>query len=115
MYNYMPGSTSADAFQSYCAIMDNLLHEQAVAFQPLINNFGDSAPNVIPAIESCSLPHEWEEGNTACWAACVPSDQLIIIVANRGIPEVIDGTANDPAPVPDPSPTHGSYHWAFER
>ncbi|KAL2054198.1 hypothetical protein ABVK25_005339 [Lepraria finkii] len=30
-------------------------------------------------------------------------------------PQVIDGTANDPAPVPEPSPTHGSYHWAFER
>ena len=51
-----------------------------------------------------------------------------------GRAEVIDGTglhmqfmldywnlqthglaANDPAPVPTPSPTHGSYHWAFER
>lgn len=30
-------------------------------------------------------------------------------------PQVIDGTANDPAPVPKPSPTHGSYHWTFER
>jgi succinate dehydrogenase (ubiquinone) membrane anchor subunit len=30
-------------------------------------------------------------------------------------PQVIDGTANDPAPVPPPSPTHGSYHWTFER
>lgn len=24
-------------------------------------------------------------------------------------------TANDPAPVPPPSPTHSSYHWTFER
>lgn len=24
-------------------------------------------------------------------------------------------SANDPAPTPQPSPTHGSYHWAFER
>jgi succinate dehydrogenase (ubiquinone) membrane anchor subunit len=23
--------------------------------------------------------------------------------------------ANDAAPVPDPSPSHGSYHWTFER
>lgn len=30
-------------------------------------------------------------------------------------PQIIDGTANDPAPIPQPSPTHGSYHWAFER
>ncbi|MCJ1297281.1 membrane anchor subunit of succinate dehydrogenase, Sdh4 [Hypocenomyce scalaris] len=30
-------------------------------------------------------------------------------------PQHIEGTANDPTPVPDPSPTHGSYHWTFER
>lgn len=24
-------------------------------------------------------------------------------------------TVNDPAPVPNPSAAHGSYHWAFER
>lgn len=24
-------------------------------------------------------------------------------------------TVNDPVPVPDPSPIHGSYHWTFER
>ncbi|KAA6415550.1 MAG: succinate dehydrogenase subunit D [Lasallia pustulata] len=30
-------------------------------------------------------------------------------------PQHIEGTVNDPAPVPDPSPTHGSYHWTFER
>ncbi|MCJ1422704.1 membrane anchor subunit of succinate dehydrogenase, Sdh4 [Sticta canariensis] len=29
--------------------------------------------------------------------------------------QIIEGTANDPAPIPDPSPTHGSYHWTFER
>lgn len=30
-------------------------------------------------------------------------------------PQVIQGTVNEPAPVPKPSPTHGSYHWTFER
>ncbi|MCJ1485084.1 membrane anchor subunit of succinate dehydrogenase, Sdh4 [Schaereria dolodes] len=30
-------------------------------------------------------------------------------------PQVIAGTANDPAPIPPVSPTHGSYHWTFER
>ena len=30
-------------------------------------------------------------------------------------PQVIEGGVNDPAPVPKPSPTHGSYHWTFER
>ncbi|KAI4287949.1 MAG: hypothetical protein L6R35_002786 [Caloplaca aegaea] len=27
----------------------------------------------------------------------------------------MEGGVNDPAPVPEPSPTHGSYHWVFER
>lgn len=31
------------------------------------------------------------------------------------IPQVINGTANDPAPIPSPEPSHGSYHWTFER
>ncbi|KAI1105785.1 CybS-domain-containing protein [Jackrogersella minutella] len=30
-------------------------------------------------------------------------------------PQEIKGTVNDPAPVPETSPTHGSYHWTFER
>ncbi|KPI44536.1 Succinate dehydrogenase [ubiquinone] cytochrome b small subunit, mitochondrial [Cyphellophora attinorum] len=30
-------------------------------------------------------------------------------------PQVIDGGVNEPAPVPPPSPIHGSYHWSFER
>ena len=30
-------------------------------------------------------------------------------------PQVIEGGVNDPAPVPKPSPTHGSYHWTAER
>lgn len=30
-------------------------------------------------------------------------------------PQSIQGTANDPAPVPVANPSHGSYHWTFER
>jgi len=30
-------------------------------------------------------------------------------------PQVLHGGVNDAAPVPKPSPTHGSYHWTFER
>jgi succinate dehydrogenase (ubiquinone) membrane anchor subunit len=29
--------------------------------------------------------------------------------------EVIQGTVNDPVPVPEPHKSHGSYHWTFER
>ncbi|KAF2114705.1 mitochondrial inner membrane protein [Lophiotrema nucula] len=31
------------------------------------------------------------------------------------LPQRIEGTTNDPTPVPDPTPAHGSYHWTFER
>ncbi|KAF2785818.1 succinate dehydrogenase subunit D [Melanomma pulvis-pyrius CBS 109.77] len=31
------------------------------------------------------------------------------------LPQTIEGTANDPTPVPTPEPVHGSYHWSFER
>ncbi|CAK1356976.1 Succinate dehydrogenase [ubiquinone] cytochrome b small subunit, mitochondrial [Cercospora beticola] len=31
------------------------------------------------------------------------------------LPQVVRGGVNDPAPVPDPHPTHGSYHWTMER
>ncbi|KAF4854855.1 Succinate dehydrogenase [ubiquinone] cytochrome b small subunit [Colletotrichum siamense] len=30
-------------------------------------------------------------------------------------PQVVQGGVNDPAPVPPPSPAHGSYHWSFDR
>ncbi|KAI1809524.1 CybS protein [Poronia punctata] len=30
-------------------------------------------------------------------------------------PQIIKGTVNDAVPVPDPKPSHGSYHWTFER
>ncbi|EEP77984.1 succinate dehydrogenase cytochrome b small subunit [Uncinocarpus reesii 1704] len=30
-------------------------------------------------------------------------------------PQVVKGTVNDAAPIPPTSPTHGSYHWDFER
>ncbi|TGZ84555.1 hypothetical protein EX30DRAFT_337068 [Ascodesmis nigricans] len=30
-------------------------------------------------------------------------------------PQVIDGTINDPAPVPEQNSKHGAYHWSFER
>ncbi|CBX97877.1 hypothetical protein IAQ61_000943 [Plenodomus lingam] len=31
------------------------------------------------------------------------------------LPQKIEGTTNDPVPVPNPDYTHGSYHWTFER
>ncbi|KAK1755260.1 CybS-domain-containing protein [Echria macrotheca] len=31
------------------------------------------------------------------------------------LPQKVEGTVNDPAPVPEPSPSHGSYHWTFDR
>ncbi|CAG7972704.1 unnamed protein product [Penicillium salamii] len=31
------------------------------------------------------------------------------------LPQSVQGTMNDPTPVPEAHPTHGSYHWSFER
>ncbi|KAF2677570.1 succinate dehydrogenase subunit D [Lentithecium fluviatile CBS 122367] len=31
------------------------------------------------------------------------------------LPQKVVGTTNDPTPIPDPAPAHGSYHWSFER
>jgi succinate dehydrogenase (ubiquinone) membrane anchor subunit len=31
------------------------------------------------------------------------------------LPQSVEGTTNDPVPVPNPDYTHGSYHWSFER
>ncbi|KIW08586.1 uncharacterized protein PV09_00549 [Verruconis gallopava] len=31
------------------------------------------------------------------------------------LPQRVNGSVNDPAPVPAPHPFHGSYHWTFER
>lgn len=31
------------------------------------------------------------------------------------LPQVIRGGVNDPAPVPESHPSHGSYHWSMER
>lgn len=31
------------------------------------------------------------------------------------LPQTIEGGVNEPAKVPDPEPSHGSYHWTAER
>lgn len=31
------------------------------------------------------------------------------------LPQTIAGTVNDAARVPEPEPSHGSYHWTMER
>jgi succinate dehydrogenase (ubiquinone) membrane anchor subunit len=31
------------------------------------------------------------------------------------LPQVVQGTTNDAAPYPERDPSHGSYHWTFER
>ncbi|KAI1157482.1 CybS-domain-containing protein [Nemania serpens] len=51
-------------------------------------------------------------GNAARAAAFHASGRRSLLPAG---PQVIKGTVNDAVPVPDPKPTHGSYHWTFER
>ncbi|KAH8148151.1 uncharacterized protein LAJ45_07915 [Morchella importuna] len=45
-------------------------------------------------------------------AAFHTSKSLSILPPGR---QVIEGTINDAAPVPESNPSHGSYHWTFER
>ncbi|KAL7273773.1 membrane anchor subunit of succinate dehydrogenase, Sdh4 [Rhizina undulata] len=45
-------------------------------------------------------------------AAFHTSKSLKILPAG---PQVIEGTVNDAAKVPEPNAAHGSYHWSFER
>ncbi|KAH8699024.1 putative succinate dehydrogenase subunit CybS [Talaromyces proteolyticus] len=33
----------------------------------------------------------------------------------KPLPQVVQGSMNDAAPIPHSSPSHGSYHWTFER
>jgi len=46
------------------------------------------------------------------FAAFHTSKPLAILPAG---PQVIEGTVNDAAVVPEPNAVHGSYHWSFER
>ncbi|KAI5849397.1 CybS-domain-containing protein [Morchella snyderi] len=45
-------------------------------------------------------------------AAFHTSKSLSILPAGR---QVIEGTINEPAPIPEPNAANGSYHWSFER
>lgn len=48
-----------------------------------------------------------------CHPYCGSSSEVKLYISSSS--EVKLYIANDPAPVPAPSPTHGSYHWTFER
>jgi len=65
-----------------------------------------SKPTIRSAFAKQPLP------NTVRVAAFHASGRQAILPPG---PQVINGTANDAAVVPPPSPSHGSYHWTFER
>ncbi|OOF90432.1 hypothetical protein ASPCADRAFT_519222 [Aspergillus carbonarius ITEM 5010] len=54
----------------------------------------------------------WATRNVAQVVAFHASAQKQILPP---LPQTIQGTMNDPAPVPASHPTEGSYHWTFER
>ncbi|OAL54070.1 mitochondrial inner membrane protein [Pyrenochaeta sp. DS3sAY3a] len=64
------------------------------------------AHNLRPAFQRAAIPQ-------AARVAAFHATQRKQILPP--LPQKVIGSANDPVPVPDPSPTHGSYHWSFER
>ena len=70
-------------------------------------------------IQSATNPSNLLKSQPLQFASIAPRIASFHTTARRDIlppgPQVIEGGVNDPAPVPRASPTHGSYHWTFER
>jgi len=78
-------------------------------------NFSTKISSGFPAINKPA-------GRSAFVRDALPSSMRVAAFHASGrrsilppLPQSIEGTSNDAAPVPKPSPSHGSYHWTFER
>ncbi|KAF5871736.1 putative succinate dehydrogenase subunit protein [Botrytis fragariae] len=78
-------------------------------------NFSTKIPSNFPAINKPA-------GRSTFVRDALPGSMRVAAFHASGrqsilppLPQSIDGTSNDAAPVPKPSPSHGSYHWTFER
>ncbi|TGO30598.1 hypothetical protein BPAE_0004g00550 [Botrytis paeoniae] len=78
-------------------------------------NFSTKIPSSFPAIKKPA-------GRSTFVRDALPGSMRVAAFHASGrqsilppLPQSIDGTSNDAAPVPKPSPSHGSYHWTFER
>ncbi|KAA8575119.1 hypothetical protein EYC84_004330 [Monilinia fructicola] len=78
-------------------------------------NFSTKVSSSFPAINKSA-------GRSAFVRDALPGSMRVAAFHASGrqsilppLPQHIDGTSNDAAPVPKPSPSHGSYHWTFER
>ncbi|TID26700.1 Fumarate reductase respiratory complex transmembrane subunit [Venturia nashicola] len=71
---------------------------------------------------SASRPAAQQSFRSAFAQRATPSSSRIAAFHATGskailppLPQAVTGDVNTPARVPEPSPSHGSYHWTFER
>ncbi|KAI9718512.1 MAG: hypothetical protein M1828_006695 [Chrysothrix sp. TS-e1954] len=70
-------------------------------------------PSIIPtSIRSQSLQSNTTSTTLKATASFHTTSRRDILPP---LPQRLSGTANEAAPVPTPSPSHGNYHWDFER
>lgn len=76
-------------------------------------------PRSVTRLSSTSLHRRQSRSTKNEYASITSRVAPFHSTAQRSIlppgPQVIEGGVNDPAPVPKPHPTEGSYHWVFER
>jgi succinate dehydrogenase (ubiquinone) membrane anchor subunit len=93
-------------------VRPSLFRQQPAAAQRMLSTFTGSSINrplaqqLRPAFQRSAIP---KSTRIAAFHA-TQRNQIL-----PPLPQKIDGTANDPVPVPDPDYSHGSYHWSFER
>ncbi|RDW73166.1 fumarate reductase respiratory complex transmembrane subunit [Coleophoma cylindrospora] len=84
--------------------------------------FSASATSGFPAVKSAPSIAARPALRSAFVKNAIPSSVRVAAFHASGrkailpaLPQTIDGTANDAAKVPESHPSHGSYHWTFER
>ncbi|EMC98945.1 hypothetical protein BAUCODRAFT_64927 [Baudoinia panamericana UAMH 10762] len=90
----------------------------ASALRPAILRHALGAPASTRALTTSALPafrahHLAQRSPLALQRATFQTSTKRAILP--ALPQVIRGTVNDPVTVRDADPTHGSYHWTFER
>ncbi|KAF1343947.1 CybS-domain-containing protein [Delphinella strobiligena] len=86
---------------------------QAFAAVPAKRAFSSTITSSVPACRAAQLSRQQCLVPAVTRVAAFHSSPARAILPP--LPQSIQGTVNDPVKVPHPHPTHGSYHWSFER
>ncbi|KAF2430045.1 CybS-domain-containing protein [Tothia fuscella] len=89
---------------------------------PIKQNPSRSASTVAATTFRTAKPLARQSFQSAFARSSIPSTPRVAAFHATGskailppLPQAIRGDINDPAPVPESHPTHGNYHWSFER